>query len=233
MTNAQKDAYAKKISDDIANKIEEFMKQGTAQKIAQKIVDYICYLLEHLPFGQSMAKVVCKLGKPLLVKAVLVVLNPICKSTQCCQPSQNVPSQSEIDQALAFAFPDEAAEDDDSPIPYLTSAEARLKSCDEKLFLLMKRSSGHLVHFLLQGNEHMSERQRSMYAKKVEKEVGKAVKDALKHNRNVSAQIMDAIERTLPSQAPFDGQVLQVSIQYILRQLCQSQSHHCCFPNTA
>jgi len=183
----------------------------------------------YIPVAGSIAKLICNAAKPLLTKGILLAVNPICKKTGCCQPSSRALYAAEYEQALKFAFAEEIEADDDSnTYPYLTAAESKL-SCDEKVERFLSRAAGHMVHALLQAEEHMSESKRQHMAHKAQKEVQKSLKKALKEGDNIPQAVVDAVQRSQHSErseAKLNHSVFQVTSKVILNQMCQEDQ--CC-----
>jgi hypothetical protein len=221
--------YANKVADAVVNKIAGFLKEGSAEKIAEAIATGVCDAVGLLPVVGTVAKAACKLAKSLLVKGLLLAVNPICKKTGCCTPTSKALYAAEYEQALNFAFPEEIeADEDNSVYPYLNAAESRL-SCDEKIERFLSRAAGHIAHALLQGEQHMSENRRQRIAHKVQKEVQKSLKKALKEGGNLPQAVIDAVQRAQHSErseARLNHSIFQVASKVILNKMCQEQQ--CC-----
>jgi len=219
--------YAKMVADKVTEKVTEYMKEGSARKISEAVATGACNALSLVPLGGKVLQRLCNMGKPLLVKGLLFAINPICKLTKCCTPESRVPSQSEYQQAMEFNLDGESDSSDESGYQYLSASEAR-KPCKNQLELAMSRGIAHIVHYLLQQEQHMTEAIRQRKAREVETEVKNAIKKALKDGANISESVVDAVDRALDQGAAKFNDFIKHASKSILDLLSSHQK--CSFP---
>jgi hypothetical protein len=146
--NAQK--YASKIADIVASKTESILEQNSsAQNISNAIAEETCQALEAtLPdFTNILSKLFCRLIRPTLKKAVLLFLNPICKTESCCTPKTRDFNPTMIQQQLAYIFADES-ETDPSEFPYIPARDLPL-DCLVKLERVLSGSLSKVAALVL------------------------------------------------------------------------------------
>jgi hypothetical protein len=224
--------YANKVADDVAAKVQEVLDNNQqAEAIAKAIAKHFSNEMRRVPVVGWVIEGVSKVTSPLLSKAVLLVVNPICKTSGCCTPSREAFNPSEIQQEIAYLTADES-EVDPSPVPFIPAHQFPMP-CLQKLETTLPKSLSKIAFMILVLDRDMSFTQRREISDNVFRLVREAIVSTMARGGN--GRLTETIVRDISAIFPkgnFEKLFTHIIRRLVPLTLLELEKEGCKFPVT-
>lgn len=222
--------FATKVAEFAASKVGEVLQNNdNAESIARAIVKVSNSAMKLLPLNGWIIEASGKVSSPLLTKAIILAVNPICRESACCTPSRISFNPAEIQQELAFALADEG-ETDPSPFPFIPSHQLPMP-CLQKLEQELSKGISKIAFLVLLRDENMSQTERVRLTNEVARVVRESVRRTMGPNGN--ARLLETIVKDINAFFPngrFERLLQHIVKRLIPLTLIEFEKQACQFP---
>jgi hypothetical protein len=219
---------AEKIANIVAQQTQEILTENTsAQDISEAVVEETCEAYKQL-FPNFPPFLFCRLIKHPLRKAVLLVLNPVCKTSRCCTQLPTDINAQQIQQELAFIFIDQS-EADQSDYPFIPASELPMP-CLQRLEKTVSSAIGNEAMYTLSGTDLTFTQQKDLATQLI-----RIAREDIRRTmaKNGRGNFIEAFLKDIPQEFP-QGEAKQDFIEITKRVfkslLVHVKKHGCSFP---
>jgi dihydroneopterin aldolase len=229
--NAKLRQHAARVAEETAKRTAEILEQEKAEDIAKAINKIVQVEMKQLPNSGWVRQAVSKIAAPLLKRAVLLAVNPICQSTGCCTPTSQAVNALDIQQEIAYAFADES-EVDPSPYPFIPK-NTLPQPCLQRLERVISKGIAKIAFEILVLDREMSHTERVHIADQIARMVRESVQQAEgpAGNGQLKDTIIEQVEQVFPNGSA-ERLFKHVVRRLIPLTLLEFEKQGCRFPST-
>jgi hypothetical protein len=230
--NAEKrQKYADQIIKKVMEKQDQWLDQGTPDKIAHAVASQVCDAYKSGSFQSNVAAYLCKISKPYLTNYLRLELNPVCEKSDCCQKTHIQEQERIVLRAEMSYVMADSAESDETDIPYVQHGSRSKQGCQKMIQQHLEMSLPKQVYLYLQDEETMPQSQIRSYVDDLKVRIPKAIQKTFQKANQLTDNLIEAVDEAFgPQYQQAAHKVHQVVRDYInvaVKQLNRTTKGKC------